>query len=335
MTDAASAPGQARTIAWLVGIVAAAFAASLPAWANQGYIFLAGLIFIDIVFALAWNLLFGFTGLVSFGQAAYFAVGAYFIGVIISRFPEVPFLLALLGAGVMGAVISVLIGLVALRRATGIYFAILTLALGEMVSLVISYSDALGREDGLTGVVRPTLLGIDLAAGSNYYYFLLLACLSLAGILWWVVHGPIGRVFRAIRQDQERVAFLGINVQRYRLLSFVIAGTVTALAGALYGPWAQIITPDVAHWSFSARPILYSLLGGIGSFWGPAVGAVSFVLIEFATRTMQGLSEIVIGGLLLIIVLAFPGGIMGLAQRTLRRRRVGAAPGMARQESEG
>ena len=159
-------------------------------------------------------------------------------------------------------------------------------------------------------------------------------CALLAVALWWVVHGSMGRVFKSIQQDPERAAFLGINVQGYRLTSFAIAAGATAVAGALYGPWLQLLTPEIAHWTFSARPILYTLLGGVQSFWGPVVGALCFAVLEYGTRTLHGLSEIVVGCILLMIVLAFPGGLLGglsrLGNRMIRRPAVAARPEMVR-----
>lgn len=149
-----------------------------------------------------------------------------------------------------------------------------------------------------------------LARGDNYYFFILVSAVLLIAALWWVWHGNLGRIFAAIRQEPERIRFLGINIRRYRELAFVI-GTVTALAGALMAPWSQIVTPAIAHWSYSALPILFCLLGGSARFWGPALGAVVFAGLEHMTRTMVGMAELVIGGALLVVVLAMPGGILG------------------------
>lgn len=301
---------------------------ALPGFANKGIIFLAGIAYLHIVFGLSWNLLFGYSGLVSFGHASYFAIGGYFYAVVAKFHPEVHVLLVLLLAGLFGALVAVLVGIVALRRSQGIYFAILTLALSQIVFLVISYTAMLGREDGFTGIRRPKLpLGfetLDLSSANNYYYFLLVVCCALVAFLWWIVHSRFGRVFRAIQQDAERASFLGVNVQAYRLLSFALASAVAAIAGALYAPWLQLLTPDVAHWTFSARPVLYTLLGGVHYFWGPAVGAVAFSFLEYGTRTLHGLSELVIGGILIVIVLAIPGGLLGIVaegRAWLARRR--------------
>ncbi|PSC02915.1 branched-chain amino acid ABC transporter permease [Alsobacter soli] len=306
--------------------------ASLPVWANQGVTFIVGLALVEAVFALSWNLLFGFTGMASFGHAAFFAIGGYLCGAGLRYATGVPFLALLGGAGALGALTAFLVGLVALRRSSGIHFAILTLALSEVLRVLIAYSTALGREDGLSAIPRPAVnLGVarlDLTSGQSYYWFLLVASALLAWVLWLVAKGPLGRVLQTIRQDPERAAFMGVDVWRYRLGAFTLSGAVAAVSGALYAPWAQIITPDSAHWIHSTQPMLASLLGGAQSFWGPVIGTILFTAINYATRTLIGLSEIVIGVVLLVIVLSAPSGVMGLLRRfESRRNRPAAAAG--------
>ena len=232
--------------------VAFAVALLIPQFANKGVVFLAGLVAVNIVFALCFNLLFSYSGLLSFGQATFFAVGAYALEIIMVRLPDVPFLVAVFAAGAGGCLTAVLIGVLALRRTEGIYFAVLTLAFGELVRILISKSTLLGRNDGLTGIPRPKidlLIGVlDLTRGDSYYYFMIAVCGLLSAVLWWVVHSRYGRVFRAIRLEPVRTAFLGIDPNRHRLLAFAISGTITALVGAVFTPWAQILTPELADW---------------------------------------------------------------------------------------
>ncbi|MGO4705939.1 branched-chain amino acid ABC transporter permease [Microvirga sp. 2MCAF38] len=311
---------------------------SLPFATNKGIVFVAGTLALHIVFGLSWNLMFGQTGLVSFGHASFFAIGGYAFAWASKIAPGLHPLLLFAGVGLLGSFVALIVGILALRRSIGVYFAILTLALSQIVYLLLSYIPALGREDGFTGIRRPHLsLGfttIDLASGNNYYYFMIVMCTLLAIGLWWVMHGRMGRVFKSIQQDAERAAFLGIDVQAYRLRSFAIASGTTAIAGALYAPWLQLLTPEIAHWTFSARPILYTLLGGVQSFWGPAVGAFVFAVLEYGTRTLHGLSEIIIGSILLVVVLAFPGGLLGglsrLRTRMTRKTAVAARPEIVR-----
>ena len=292
---------------------------ALPFAVNRGLLFLAGVVAIDIVIALAFNLLYRTAGLLSFGQAAFVAIGAYGVGYGLTAWPALPFPALWLGAGVTGAMAAIGIGLIAQNRITGIAFAVLTLALGELLRVVITKTSALGRNDGLANIPRPVLhLGfgdIDLARGDRYYVLIVLACAVLVAALWWLTYGVTGRMLRAQRMDPERAAFLGIDTRRCRLGAFAASGGVTALAGGLLAPWAGIVTPDLAHWSASTAPLLNTLLGGAGNFWGPALGAVLFAGLNYATRSLEGSGDAITGGLLLVVVLALPGGVLGLLRR--------------------
>lgn len=319
---AASGPGDVRVSAWVkiaTGAVSAAAVVSLPLWANQGLLFIAGLTLIEALFAISWNLMFGFTGLATFGHAAFFAIGAYFVAVLLKSALGIPFLAMLLGAMVTGGLAAMLVGVVALRRTAGIGLAILTLALSEILRIFITYSDTLGHEDGLSAIRRPVLdlyfVQIGLQSGPAYYWFLCTAFAFAALALRWFTLSSTGRVLRSIRQDPERAAFLGIRVARYRVIAFTIAGMVAALAGGLQAPWSQIVTPDSASYVHSTAPMLNTLLGGAEFFWGPAVGAVLFSALSYGTRTLVGLSELVSGVVLLVIVLAAPTGVLGILAR--------------------
>lgn len=303
-----------------------------PQFAHRGLIFIAGVFWINVVFGMSFNLLFGTSGILSFGQAMFYAAGAYVLGVLSLKIPAAPFLLVWLAAGLAGALLALLVGIVALRRAEGVYFAVLTLAFAALVHILISKSTLLGRNDGLAGIRRPVIelgpLRLDLSSGDAYYYFIMLACLAMVALLWYLTHGRFGRTLRAIKQDPQRAAFLGIPVQRYRLAAFVVSGAMTAWAGALIGPWSQIVTPELAHWSNSTNPILYTLLGGSGSFWGAGLGAAILAGVFYVTRTLVGVADVVTGLMLLAVVLALPGGVMGLLMG--RRERAAAAAQAAR-----
>jgi branched-chain amino acid transport system permease protein len=300
-----------------------------PGLLNPGLLFILGLTLIQAVFALSWNLLFGYTGLASFGHAGFFALGAYCTGAMLRYQPSVPFMLVLVLSAALGALVAYGIGIVALRRLAGIFLAVLTVALTEVLGRIIGYSAALGEQDGLGNIPRPhiglLLFDIDLSSGPAYYWFLLLACSAVTALLWCIVHSRTGRIFLAIKQDAERSAFIGIDVQRYRLMSFMISGAVAALAGGLFAPWTRIVTLDQVTWLASTQPILNTLLGGAGSFWGPVVGSVAFSLITYWTRTFVGLSEIIVGGTLMLVIIAAPTGIVGLLH--VIRQRLGQSAG--------
>jgi ABC-type branched-subunit amino acid transport system permease subunit len=322
--------------AWqVVGVATVGVLATLPLWVNAGPLYVVGTVLVQVIFALSWNILFGYTGLVSFGHAGFFAIGAYLAALALRHIAGVPFLGVLAGAAVLGAVAAWVIGVLALRRMSGVFLAVLTVALAEALRLVIGFSTFLGREDGITDIPRPVLdfgvLRIDLSGSSAYYWFLLVATLLITAFLWWLLHSRFGRTLQTVRQDAERAAFMGTNVARYRLAAFVISGAVAAVAGALYAPWSRIVTVEEVHWLASAQPMLNTLLGGVSSFWGPVVGAGLFAAITYATRTLVGLSELIVGTGLLAIILLAPNGAVGL-WRNLEERvwgRKSAAPGTA------
>ena len=313
--------GRSASISGFVAMLAVGL--TLPFLANGGVVFLAGLLMIDIVIALAFNFLFSTIGILSFGQSMFVIVGAYGAGFLIKSDPGLSLLSALAVAGGLSGLVALVIGYVALRRSEGTYFAVLTLAFASLVWIVIGKMEAFGREDGLTSIVRPALsfgfTSLSLAEGNRFYYVIVTCCTVLAGILFLATHSQFGRAARAIKLDPQRAAFLGINVQAYRLAAFVFAGTITGLASGLLGSWTQVLTPDLGDWVQSTWPVLQTLLGGAGFFWGPVVGSIAFAALSYATRTLSGLTDLVTGGLLLIVVLAFPGGVLGLLHRLLVR----------------
>ena len=309
----------------VIGAFTFVVVATVPLWANPGLEFIIGLVLIQALFAMSWNILFGYAGLASFGHAGFFAMGAYTTGALLRYQVGLPFPLMLVLGALIGGAAAWVIGIVALRRLSGIFLAVLTVALSEILRLVISYSKVLGAEDGLSNIPRPKIgLGfavLDLTSAQAYYWFLLATILLATAGLWWLLHGRYGRIFQVIREDAERATFLGTNVAGYRILAFVISGAVAAFSGALYAPWTRIVTLEEVHWLQSLQPMLYTLLGGVGSFWGPAIGAAVFAAIGYYTRTYSGLYEVIVGGMLIVIILVAPSGVVGV-YRKLRARLV-------------
>ncbi|AMS45509.1 branched-chain amino acid ABC transporter permease [Aminobacter aminovorans] len=305
----------------------AVISVAIPHVLDRGIVFMAGLVLIDMVIAMAFNFLFRTIGILSFGQAMFVIVGAYGAGILIKTYSDLSFLPALLAAGAVSGLVALVVGYISLQRIEGTYFAVLTLAFSSLAWLVVGKLDGLGREDGLTGITRPDVnLGfatISLNQTDHLYYFIAVVCLVLVAVIWMVTNSQFGRASRAIRLDAQRAEFLGINIQAYKLAAFVFAGTVTGIVSGLLGPWVQVLTPELGHWMQSTKPVLHALLGGAGFFWGPALGAVLFAVIAYATRTMAGLTDLITGGLLLIVVLAFPGGILGLANWLVNKARGG------------
>ena len=308
---------------WPLAAMVLAALATLPLWAGQGLLFAIGLTLIQGLFALSWNLLFGYAGLASFGHAGFFAIGAYASGLLLRDAPGMPFLLVLLVAGLLGAAAAGAIGLLALRRLAGVFLAVLTVALSEILRLVISYIPALGGEDGLSNIPRPRIgfggFTLNLADSASCYWMVLILAGLIAVALRVILAGRFGRVLVALRQDPERAAFLGIDVWRYRLMAFMLSGGIAALAGGLFAPWTRIVTLAEVQWLTSTQPILNTLLGGVGTFWGPVLGAFAYTALTYSTRAIVGLSEILVGGLLLLVILAAPSGLAGLGGTIVSR----------------
>jgi branched-chain amino acid transport system permease protein len=282
-------------------------------------------ILILAVFALGFNLLFGYTGLLSFGQAGFFAVGAYACAKILLAVPNL--FLGILGGAALAAVVALLLGVLSVRH-TRIYFSMLTLAFGMMIfSIAWKWRDFTGGDDGLVGIPRaplsiPGVLNVDVSALDRYYYVVLVISLVAIVAMHRIVHSPLGLTLQAIRDSESRAAFAGIAVRKYRLVAFTIAGLYAGLAGALLPPLENTVTPPIAHWTTSAEPVLATLLGGVHSFAGPLVGALLFLLIRDVIVRVTEYWLIVFGVIVVALVMGFPEGVMSIFGKLRRRPRV-------------
>ncbi|HEX2256580.1 MAG TPA: branched-chain amino acid ABC transporter permease [Afifellaceae bacterium] len=292
-------------------IIAALIAA--PRAVGTFELFLLMRVMLLALFALGFNLLLGYTGLLSFGQAGFFAVGAYVCALILL---EAPSLLLGIGGGVVAAaLVALALGYLSVRL-TEIYFAMLTLSFGMMIwSLVWRWRDVTGGDDGLTGIPRAPLelpgLSIDLSEIAAYYYFVLAVTLVAVWLMYRIVSSPLGLTFQAVRDSAVRAEFVGVPVRRFRLWAFVIAGIYAGLAGAMMAPLERTITPIYAHWIYSSEPVLASLIGGIYVFAGPIVGAVLFIGIKEVVVRATEHWMLVMGVIVIVIVLGFRGGVLG------------------------
>jgi branched-chain amino acid transport system permease protein len=258
------------------------------------------------LFAMAFNLLYGVTGMLSFGQAAYYGVGGYAVGLLLSG-GAVPFAVALCAAPLAGGILALLLGPLCIRL-TGVYFTMLTLAFAEMVwAVVFKWYDFTGGDNGIQGIPIPDILRDPL----RYYYFTLAVVFVCLWSLRKIVESPFGAVLQSIRENQERVGFLGVHVRRYQLAAMVLSGAFAGLAGGLFAGYQRSIHPDMLHWTKSGEVILMSILGGASSFFGPMVGAVVILFIEDMIGKYTEFWEICIGGIMLAIVLFFPRGVIG------------------------
>lgn len=279
------------------------------------------------IFACAFNLLLGFTGLLSFGHAAFFGSAAYVTGWLIKSqnlTPELGLLAGMAGAGLIGLVV----GMVAIRR-QGIYFAMITLAIAQMVYFVCLQAPFTGGEDGLQGVPRGALFGLlSLESDTAMYYLVVAVFVACFLGISRIVHSPFGQVLKMIRENEPRAISLGYRVDRYKLLAFVLSAALAGLAGSLKTLVMGFATLSDAHWSMSGEVILMTLLGGVGTLFGPVFGAgIVISLQDLLADKVGSWVTVIIGVIFLLCVLAFRKGVVGELQAYLeRRRRAATAP---------
>lgn len=262
------------------------------------------------LFACAFNLLLGFTGLLSFGHAAFFGTSAYITAYLCKEAgfsPGLGILVGVLGSGVLGF----LIGSLAIRR-QGIYFAMVTLALSQMVYFLAVQLPFTGGEDGIQGVPRGDLFGlIDLNNDVAMYYFVLAVFLLGFAVIMRTVYSPFGQVLKAIRENEPRAISLGYDVDRFKLMSFVISAALSGLAGSMKSLVFQLATLTDIHWHMSGEVVLMTLLGGMGTILGPVVGAGIVVGLQNYLANIGSWSTIATGFIFVICVLAFRRGVVG------------------------
>lgn len=263
------------------------------------------------LFASAFNLLLGFVGLLSFGHAAFFGAAAYVCGHVIKAWGFTPELGILAGTAV-AAGFGYLFGSLAIRRA-GIYFSMITLALAQLVYFLALQMPFTGGEDGLQGVPRGKLFGlIDLSNNLSMYYLVLAVFLFGFFVIHRVIHSPFGQVIKSIRENEQRAISLGYDVARYKLLAFVISAALAGMAGATKTLVFQLASLTDAHWHQSGEVVLMTLLGGLGTIFGPTVGATIVVAIQNQLADKVGSWVGVIMGVIFVVcVLAFRRGVVG------------------------
>ena len=273
------------------------------------------------LFACAVNLLLGFTGLLSFGHAAFFGFAAYMAGWVIKALGWTPEL-GLLAGAVTGALLGVVFGLVAIRR-QGIYFAMVTLALSQMVFFVCLQAPFTGGEDGLQGVPRGNLFGLlSLRSDTTMYYVVLAIFVACFLAILRIVTSPFGQVLKMIRENEPRATSLGYQVDRYKLLAFILSATLSGLAGSLKTVVMGFASLTDVHWAMSGEVILMTLLGGVGTFFGPVLGAGIVIALQDNLADKVGAwVNVIIGVIFVVCVLAFRKGIVGEVQAFLERRR--------------
>ena len=274
------------------------------------------------MFACAYNLLLGFSGMLSFGHAAFFGAASYATGWLATAYGWGPAAATLAGVAV-AALLGAVIGLIAIRR-RGIYFAMITLALAQLVYFVCLEAPFTGGENGLQGVPRGRLFGVlPLKSDLVMYYVVLAAFVAVFLFIRRIIHSPFGQVLKAIRENESRAISLGYQVNRYKLVAFVLSATIAGLAGALKALVLGFATLSDVLQSNSGEVILMTLLGGTGTFFGPVVGAAIVVTLqEYLSDVVGGWVTVIIGAVFIACVIAFRRGIIGeLAALRLPGRR--------------
>ena len=290
----------------------------LPLYSSlSGNVFVLTLFTRIVILALAassLNLIMGYGGMMSFGHAAYLGIGGYAVGILAfegigSGFIQWPVALA------VSALFALVIGALSLRT-RGVYFIMITLAFAQMAYYVASGLSRYGGDDGLTIYKRSEFAGLINLSNRVQFYYLCLACL-LGGVflIWRIVNSRFGLVVQGLRSNEQRMQAIGFPAKRYQLACFVIAGTICGLAGALLADNTDFISPAVMYWTRSGDLMVMVILGGMGSLFGPAIGAVVYLLLEELLSQITEYSGMIIGPLLLLIVLFGRGGIMGLLGR--------------------
>lgn len=299
------------------GWLALAGALALAPWVFYPFLLMKLMCF--ALFASAFNLLMGYAGLLSFGHAAFLGAGAYVAAWLLKQAgwaPQWALIASMAGAGLLGLIF----GALAIRR-SGIYFAMITLALSQMLFFVFLQSPFTGGEDGLQDVPRGMLFGvIDLTNDLSLYYFVWAAFLASLAFIYRVIHSPFGHALQAVREHESRAISIGYDAARIKLIAFVISATLTGLAGALKVLVMRFATLTDAHWHASGEVVLMTLLGGLGTVAGPLVGSSIIVTLqnELADKVGSWVT-VIMGALFVVCVLLFRRGIVGELQQ-LRHR---------------
>jgi branched-chain amino acid transport system permease protein len=318
MTAAASRP-ESKLLLGAAALIVLALLALLPFFVGLYQVQLLTYALIAAIAALGFNLLLGYTGLLSFGHSAFFGIGAYSVAFLL-RDAGIRSMELYIAIGLpIAAVTSALLGYICVRH-TRIFFGILTLALSQVVySLALKFFWITGGTDGLR-VARPMLLAGTLTftgAGafqrfiSAYYYYVLAVFAICVLIMWVIVHSPFGKALQAIRDNETRAAFLGLRIRRFRWVAFLISGTFTGLAGILWVPLNGLTTPEVLYWPFSGEIVFMTLLGGFRNFTGPIVGGLLFTYLKTYAVATTEYWQLLLGVVLVLLVMLLPTGIVG------------------------
>jgi branched-chain amino acid transport system permease protein len=281
------------------------------------YIALASEILIFALFAMAFDLMLGYAGMLSFGHAAFFGLGAYSTGLILKNlYPSVP--LALLGGVIASSLAGFIIGFLSIRR-RGIYFTMVTLAFAQMFYFIaFKWTGLTGGDDGLQRVPRPWLGPINLQSQIIFYYFLLFSVIVCAVILVRIVNSPFGRTLQAQRENRNRAMSIGYDVDKFKLMAFILSAFFSGLAGGFYALLLNFVPLSSLHWTTSGDVVVMTITGGMGTLFGPVLGAVGIILLRDIISNYTESWTFIMGVLFMAAVLGFRGGLIGILRSKLR-----------------
>jgi branched-chain amino acid transport system permease protein len=308
-------------------IVVSLFLLGLPLFTGQFISYLMLTFFAYAITVVGFNLLFGYTGLLSFGHALFMAVGAYTAAFLTSKFSVLYMEVILIVSVIVASILAALIGAICVRYIK-IYFAMLTLAFGMLFyTFLLKFYYLTGGDEGMR-VLRPYLLGFNFSevpkmqflTGSYYLYtFVILAILIF--IMWKIISSPFGLCLKAIRDNPEKAEYLGVSVRKYRWYAFVISGAYAAVGGALLAPAIGQVDPGLTYWTHSGTLVFMTLLGGFENFFGPLIGGIVYIFLQDKIMSLTTYWRFIFGGILAFIVIAAPGGIAGVISSLAKRRK--------------
>ncbi len=291
---------------WISIIIAFLLILTLPV--SEHKVHLATRIMIFSLYAVAFNILFGMTGLLSLGSALFYGFGAYVTGMLTKSLGGDYYIYLLLFGSFSAIILAIPLGFLCLRL-TDVYFTMLTFAFGQLAwGVCIKLYNFTGGDDGVQGIPRMAFLD----STKSFYIFVFIVVFSSLIILWRLSNSAFGLVLNGIRQNRSRVTFLGLNVYKHQLLAFIISAFFTGLAGGLYSGLDGSIHPNMFFWTQSGSIILMVILGGINSFFGPIIGTIIFILLEDYIGKTTEYWPFFLGTIMLIMVILFPKGIVGI-----------------------
>ncbi len=311
-----------------IGVVlVVAVLAALPRLAQPYYVTLVLPAFAYGIALLGFNLLFGYTGLLSFGHALFVGLGAYGAAVLSSRMGVRSFELIVVISGLVAVACAIPVGLLAVRYVR-IFFGILTLAFGMLFhSFLFKFYDLTGGDTGIR-VLRPSLLGMDFKELDKtafligpFYYYCLALLVALGFVMWRIVHSPFGLHLNAIRENARKAEYLGVRVRFFRLIAFLISAFYGAVGGVILAVNTGQADPELAYWTHSGELVFMTVLGGFASFFGPLLGAFSFIFLKSELMGATQYWRFFLGVTLVVIVVLFPRGLAGLAADAMARLR--------------